>query len=74
MKLTGISLSLQEASPKLSIYTGKEYPRRYLESTPDSRVNAIRPVLATYRRARNIMESISKSFQHMKIYIKVERK
>lgn len=28
-------------------YKGKAYPRRYLESTPDSRASAIRPVRAT---------------------------
>lgn len=28
-------------------YKGKEYPRKYLESTPDSRTSAMRPVRAT---------------------------
>lgn len=34
-------------APHPSAYKGKEYPRRYFESTPDSRTNATRPVLAT---------------------------
>lgn len=28
-------------------HSGREYPRKYLESTPDSRASATRPVLAT---------------------------
>lgn len=35
--------------PKFSNYNGNEYPRRCLESTPDSRTSAIRPVRATYK-------------------------
>lgn len=36
-------------------YNGKEYPRRYLESTPDSRTSANRPVRATFKQEARVM-------------------